>query len=93
MKTYLQMDGDQLVEYVEKRELDELAGQVADFGMLVDKLERELNEAKIQLQEAYDDLLYIATMPEYDQDDCHRLRDLGMKAASKLQAFIHDTNT
>jgi len=74
MKTYLQMDGDQLVEYVEKREYD--------------AIERELNAAKTQLKEAYDDVLYISMMPEYDQDDCHRLRDLGMKAASKLQAFL-----
>jgi len=82
------MDGDQLVEYVEKRELDELAGQVADFGMLVDKLERELNKAKTQLKETYDDVLYISMMPEYDQDDAHRLRHLGMQAASKLQDFL-----
>jgi len=74
MKTYLQMDGDQLVEYVEKREYD--------------AIERELSEAKTQLQEAYDDLLYISMMPEYDQDDAHRLRNLGMQAASKIQAFI-----
>ena len=74
MKTYLQMDGDRLVEYVEKREYD--------------AIERELNEAKTQIKEAYDDVLYIATMPEYDQDDCHRLRNLGMQAASKLQAFL-----
>jgi hypothetical protein len=68
------MDGDQLVEYVEKREYD--------------KLERELNEAKTQLKETYDDVLYISMMPEYDQDDAHRLRNLGMKAASKLQDFL-----
>jgi hypothetical protein len=48
MKTYLQMDGDQLVEYVEKREYDLLAQERADFGALVDKLERELNAAKAE---------------------------------------------
>lgn len=116
MKTYLQMDGDRLVEYVEKREYDELLlllasekstrnhlikrgaelerelddmkSQRADFGALVDKQDRELDAAKAKLKEAYDDLLNIATMPEYDQDDCHRLRDLGMKGASDLQTFL-----
>ena len=80
MKTYLQMDGDRLVEYVEKREYDELLlllasekstrnhlikrgaelerelddmkSQRADFGALVDNLERELNAAKQELQDA-----------------------------------------
>lgn len=52
------------------------------------QLERELDAAKAKLKEAYDDLLNIATMPEYDQDDCHRLRNRGMKGASNLQAFI-----
>jgi len=55
---------------------------------LVGKLERELNAAKAQLKQAYDDLLNIATMPEYDQDDCHRLRHLGRKAASDIQTFL-----
>lgn len=50
MKTYLQMDGDRLVEYVEKREYDMLAQERADFGALVDKLERELNAAKEQIK-------------------------------------------
>jgi hypothetical protein len=58
---------------------------VPDFAR---QLERELIEARAQLKQAYDDVLYISTMPEYDQDDCHRLRNLGMQAASKLQAFI-----
>ena len=52
------------------------------------KLERELYEARAQLKAAYDALLYIATMPEYDRNDCYRLRNLGMEAASKLQPFI-----
>jgi predicted nucleic acid-binding Zn-ribbon protein len=55
---------------------------------LVSKLERERDEAKAQLKQAYDDLLNIATMPEYDQDDCHRLRHLGRKAASDIQTFL-----
>jgi hypothetical protein len=81
VKTYLQMDGDQLIELVEKREydllvlalhdmtnllesekstrnhlikrgaelereLDDMKSQRADFGALVDKLERELRAAK-----------------------------------------------
>jgi hypothetical protein len=54
MKTYLQMDGDQLVEYVEKREYDLLAQERADFGALVDKLERELNAAKELIREIRD---------------------------------------
>lgn len=59
------------------------------------QLERELNAALTEnttmrdaIKTAHDDLLKIATMPEYDQDDCHRLRNLGMKAASKLQQII-----
>ena len=71
-----------------ERELDDLKSQRADFGALVDKMERELDAAKAKLKEAYDDLLNIATMPEYDRDDCHRLRNLGMRGASNLQAFI-----
>ena len=54
MKTYLQMDGDRLVEYVEKREYDLLAQERADFGALVDKLERELNVAKELIREIRD---------------------------------------
>jgi hypothetical protein len=52
---------------------------------LVEK--RELDQLIERLAEAHDDLLNIAMMPEYDQDDCHRLRNLGMKAASKLQPY------
>lgn len=44
MKTYLQMNGDQLVEYVEKREYDLLAQERADFGVLVDEQDRELGD-------------------------------------------------
>jgi hypothetical protein len=58
------------------------------------QLERELNAALAEntamreaIKTAHDDLLNIAVMPEYDQDDSHRLRNLGMKAASKLQPF------
>ena len=58
------------------------------------KLERERDAALAEntamreaIKTAHDDLLNIATMPEYDQDDSHRLRNLGMKAASKLQPF------
>jgi len=54
MKTYLQMDGDKLVEYVEKKEYDLLAQERADFGALVDKLERELNAAKELIREIRD---------------------------------------
>lgn len=71
MKTYLQMDGDRLVEYVEKREYDLLAQERADFGALVDKLERELNAAVKALEliedrfvdgeNTYDDWLYMGT--------------------------------
>lgn len=71
MKTYLQMDGDRLVEYVEKREYDMLAQERADFGALVDKLERELNAAVKALEliedrfvdgeNTYDDWLYMGT--------------------------------
>lgn len=45
MKTYLQMDGDQLVEYVEKREYDDL----------LDRLE-SLKDALIDIEECcYED--------------------------------------
>lgn len=88
MRVFPYQDGDRLIELVEKREYNLLAQERADFGALVDKLERELDEAKAKLKEAYDDLLNIATMPEYDQDDCHRLRNRGMKGASNLQTFL-----
>jgi hypothetical protein len=59
------------------------------------RFERELNAALTEntamreaIKTAHDDLLKIATMPEYDQDDSHRLRNLGMKAAAKLQQII-----
>lgn len=65
------MDGDRLVEYVEKREYDLLAQERADFGALVDKLERELNAAVKALEliedrfvdgeNTYDDWLYMGT--------------------------------
>jgi hypothetical protein len=48
------MDGDKLVEYVEKKEYDLLAQERADFGALVDKLERELNAAKELIREIRD---------------------------------------
>lgn len=51
---------------------------------LVNKLEHELNAAKVQLKEAHTDLLYIANMREYDQDDPLRLRNIALKAASKI---------
>jgi outer membrane murein-binding lipoprotein Lpp len=132
MKVYPYNTPDGIIELVEKQELDELASQISDLGVLVDKLERErdearaeaakwkanhdnqvalksaiiqrpdlrdraervqglikeLNATKAQLKVAYDDLLYIATMLEYDQDDAHRLRNLGMRSASKIQAFL-----
>lgn len=53
MKVYPYHTPDGIIELVEKRELDEmtflaheLASQVSDFGVLVDKLERELREAR-----------------------------------------------
>ena len=51
MKTYLQMDGDRLVEYVEKREYDLLAQERADLGALVDKFERELQNVMTRMEE------------------------------------------
>jgi hypothetical protein len=62
MKTYLQMDGGRLVEYVEKREYDAvvlalhdmtnlLESERADFGVLVDKLERELQNVVKRMKE------------------------------------------
>jgi len=54
MRTFPHMDGDQLIELVEKREYDLLAQERADFGALVDKLERELNGAKELIREIRD---------------------------------------
>lgn len=59
-----------------------------DRAERVQSLIEERDEARTQLKVAYDDLLYIATMLEYDQDDAHRLRNLGMRSASKIQAFL-----
>jgi hypothetical protein len=68
MKTYLQMDGDRLVEYVEKREYDAVVLALHDMTNLLDsekstrnhmikrgaELERELNAAKELIREIRD---------------------------------------
>jgi hypothetical protein len=58
MKVYPYNTTDEIIELVEKRELDEmtflahdLASQVSDFGALVDKLERELRDAVKRMEE------------------------------------------
>jgi ATP-dependent protease HslVU (ClpYQ) peptidase subunit len=51
MKVYPYNTPDGIIELVDKRELDELAGQVADFGALVDKLERELQDAVKRMEQ------------------------------------------
>jgi vacuolar-type H+-ATPase subunit E/Vma4 len=58
MKTYLQMDGDQLVEYVEKREYDglsllahELATLRADDMATINDLRKQLQDAVKRMEE------------------------------------------
>jgi len=47
MKTYLQMDGDKLVEYVEKREYDKLALALHDAH---NRLEQQLQDAVTRME-------------------------------------------
>ena len=46
MKTYLQMDGDQLVEYVEKREYDTMTLLAHDLANERDALKTEIEKMK-----------------------------------------------
>ena len=111
MKTYLQMDGDRLVEYVEKREYDELLillasekstrnhlikrgaelerelddmkSQRADFGALVDKLERELNAAVRRINDVPDQAIEDAYWSSWEH--CQNIRNLFIRAAKGEQ--------
>jgi len=56
MKTYLQMDGDKLVEYVEKREYDLLASETADLGVLADQLANERDAIKAEIESMHADI-------------------------------------
>jgi hypothetical protein len=84
MKTYLQMDGDKLVELVEKREYDLLASERADFEVLVDKMEREFNAAR-KLCELLEDAL-IDISEYWDQDE----REESMRGACWTALEIAD---
>jgi hypothetical protein len=88
MKTYPYHTPEGIIELVEQREYDELAELALKLANLRAEDMATIKELREAIKTAYDDLLKIATMPKYDQDDSHRLRNLGMKAASKLQPFI-----
>lgn len=51
MKTYLQMDGDQLVEYVEKREYDALSLLAHELATLRAEDMATINDLRKQLQD------------------------------------------
>jgi hypothetical protein len=89
MKTYLQMDGDKLVEYVEKREYDLLAQERADFGVLVDKLERELQDAVKRMEAVTQEELVSAywggNVATNSVVGANRIRDLLIQAAKGEQ--------
>lgn len=52
MKTYLQMDGDQLVEYVEKREYDGLSLLAHELATLRAEDMATINDLRQQIQDA-----------------------------------------
>jgi len=54
MKTYLQMDGDKLVEYVEKREYDAVVLALRDAH---NRLEQQLQDAVKRLLEVNDEAI------------------------------------
>jgi len=56
MKTYLQMDGHTLVEYVEKREYDLLARRRADLGILAEQLTNERDALKAEIESIHADI-------------------------------------
>jgi len=87
MKTYPYHTPEGIIELVEQREYDELAELALKLANLRAEDMATIKEMREAIKTAHDDLFKIATMPEYDQDDSHRLRNLGMKAASKLQPF------
>lgn len=76
MKVYPYHTPDGIIELVEKQELDEmtflaqdLASQISDLGVLVDKLERELREEQgLELQEI-DGKLYGVPAPKQKLQD------------------------
>jgi cell division septum initiation protein DivIVA len=82
MRTFPHMDGDQLIELVEKREYDLLAQERADFGALVDKLERELNAAK-ELIESLEDALIEIEACCYEDDSENAAADASWHVARK----------
>ena len=91
MKTYPYQNGDELIELVEKKEYDamtflahDLASQVADFGVFVDKMERELNAAKKLIEHLEDALIDISEY--WDQDE----REESMRSACWTALEIAD---
>jgi len=77
MKTYLQMDGHTLVEYVEKKEYDLLAQERADFGALVDKQERELQNVVTRMEDV----------------SIHKLEDLFLEHATDWTQGLENVRT
>lgn len=88
MKTYPYHMPEGIIELVEQREYDEILKISLQLANLRAEDMATIKELRESIKTAHDDLLKIATMPEYDQDDSHRLRNLGIQAASKLQPFI-----
>lgn len=79
MKVYPYHTPDGIIELVEKQELDELAGQVADFGVLVDKLERELQDAVKRMEELSKQKIEDAYWSSWEPHQ--NIRNLFIKAA------------
>lgn len=90
MKTYPYMDGDRLIQLVEKRELDQLLERLAEAreshlaasARDVQTIQRQ----SVLLERLANDLRGLANMPEYDQDDAHRLRHIASKALSAYES-------
>ncbi len=92
MKVYPYHTPDGIIELVEKRELDsmtflahDLASQVADFGVLVDKLEREIKDTVKRMEAVTQEELVSAywggNVATNSVVGANRIRDLLIKAA------------
>ena len=91
MRTFPHMDGDQLIELVEKKEYDLLAQERADFSVLVDKMERELNAAK-ELIESLEDALIEIEACCYEDDSENAAADASWHIARKALRKLKEHN-
>lgn len=97
MKTYPYQTPNGIIELVEKREYDKLHAANAE---LIERL-RERTEShlaasardvqtiqrqSVLLERMANDLRGLANMPEYDQDDAHRLRHIASKALAAYES-------